>query len=443
MKIKANSVTFAPPVHERVQRRIMSSALKTVAELVGGISPGLDGTVKVPPVTLQIPFPLEQVVSGQLSESAAVSVVSMRLFEAIRHRVPQVAKQQTERKAWWRKLAAAFKGQQAVAAVQPESVPEAEAREKRLEDYTRRIQELLAAGAFQRMGFHGSLSDMLAGLQQTGGRIISAADLEKESVAQVSGEGDAFSGKSGKKNFISIGVGDSGLGTAVAYAQAVQQLNHYNVKRYTYDELGEEIARLKLVIGKWDTLKIAIQGGPIASLVLKSKEQFASQLHKLELERQLRDKLPKTHPARNGGQENAQNFPVLFEFDLSNVKVVKRHDVKDGGTLGGEASAYDQLDLKQRLVRFYAPLEKLDETRLKVGAMLGHTNFEAIAIEALATIPEQGSHTGGSRVSTLSALEKLQQNFIEIQKAYALAAQTGAEMDFTFMIQHVRTFPTG
>ena len=56
-------------------------------------------------------------------------------------------------------------------------------------------------------------------IRDAGGRIISAADLEKESVAQVSGEGDAFSGKAGKKNFISIGVGDSGLGTAVAYAQ--------------------------------------------------------------------------------------------------------------------------------------------------------------------------------------------------------------------------------
>ncbi len=440
MKLRASSVTFAPATHEGLQRRVVSSALRTVAELVGQESPGFDGTLQVPGVTLSLPFPLEHVLGGQVSEASATSVVAMRLFEAIRHRVPRVARQQAERKGWWRKLCEALKRQEAVASTQPSTASEAASRQAQLEHHARRVQELLAAGAFEQMGFHGSLSDMLAGLEQTGGRIISAADLEKESVAQVSGEGDAFSGKAGKKNFISIGVGDSGLGTAVAYAQAVQQLNHYNVKRYSYAELLEEIERLQLVLQHFDQLKISV-GGPLAGIATKSKEQFASQLHKLQLERQLRDKLPKGHPSRRGGADNVQNFPVLFEFDLSNLKVVRRHDVKDGAALGGEASLYGQVDLRQRLLRFYAPMEKLEETRQRLAAIVGHQHFEAIPIEALAAIPGEGSHTGSSRVSTLGTLRQLQQNFIEIQKAYAEAARQQVELDFTFLLQHVKTFP--
>lgn len=442
MKIRATSVTFAPSSHEGLQRRIMSAALRAVAEYLGQESPGLEGAVSVPPVTLSMPYPLESVVGGQLSESSAAALVAKQLYEAIRHRVPHVAKQQAERKSWWRKLCDAFKKQEAVASTQPTSASEAASRDAQLEVHARRIQELLSTGAFKGMGFHGSLSDMLAGLEQTGGRIISAADLEKESVAQVSGEGDAFSGKAGKKNFISIGVGEAGLGTAVAYAQAVQQLNHYNVKRYSYDELLEEIRRLQLVVTHFDQLKISV-GGPIAGVTTKSKEQFAAQLHKLQLEKQLRDKLPKSHPGRRGGPNNCQNFPVLFEFDLANLNVAERHDVKPGGSLGGEASLYGQADLRQRLVRFYAPAEKLEETRQRLAAIVGHQNFEALAIEALATLPGEGSYTGSSRVTTLALLEKLQENFVQIQKAYAEAVEKQAEVNFEFLLQRVKTFPEG
>lgn len=440
MKIKATSVTFAPPAHERVQRRVMSAALRTAAELLGDLSPGLQGTITIPGVQLDVPFPLEHVVNGQLSEASAATVVATRLFEAVRHRIPRVARQQAERRSWWRKLVDALGHQREVAATQPTSPADAEARHKQLEEHTRRVMELLGAGAFQAMGFHGSLSDMLDGLQQTGGRIISAADLEKESVQQVSGEGDAFSGKAGKKDFISIGHGDSGLGTAVAYAQAVQQLNHYNVKRYSYAELKEEIERLELIIARYDELKITM-AGPLAGFTVKSKEQFAAQLHKLKLERQLRDKLPKQHPARRGGPDNAQNFPVLFEFDLSGLKVSRRYDVKEGGTLGGEASVHDQVDLRRRLVRFYAPMEQLEATRQRLAGILGHENFEALPIEALAAIPGEGSHTGSSRVSTLGTLRQLQQNFIEIQQAFAEAAKTRAELDFAFLLERVKTMP--
>lgn len=440
MRIKATSVTFTPSAHEAVQRRVMTSALRTVAELLGQESPGFDGTVRVPAQTLSIPFPLTQVVEGQVSEASVASVVAMRLFDAVRHRVPRVARRQAERKAWWRKLCDAFARQRQVAETQPRTVTDAIARERMLEEHARRIQELLSAGAFQAMGFHGSLSDMLAGLAQTKGRIISAADLEKESVAQVSGEGDAFSGRAGKKTYVAIGVGDSGLGTAVAYAQAVQQLNHYNVKRYTYAELVEEIDRLELIVKNFDQLKVTV-AGPLADMATKSKEQFAAQLHKLRLEKQLRDKLPKGHPGRSGGAENVQNFPVLFEFDLTGLKVNRRWDVKEGGSLGGEASVHGQIDLRQRLIRFYAPAEKLEETRQRLAAIVGHQNFEALAIEALATLPGPGSYTGSARVNTLATLQELQQNFIEIQKAYEEASRTQAEIDFQFLLDRVRTFP--
>ncbi len=155
-----------------------------------------------------------------------------------------------------------------------------------------RVTQLQQQGAFAQTTYHGTNSEMLDGLEQTQGRILSAEDLHQQSVTQRTGEGDAFSGASGRKQFISVGQGEAGLGTSLAYAEAGGRLNHYNVQRHTLQELDDEITRLQGVVDNFDDIDVQV-GGPMAYYT-KEKGQFESQLQKLLAERDLRMSLPAT-----------------------------------------------------------------------------------------------------------------------------------------------------
>lgn len=298
-----------------------------------------------------------------------------------------------------------------------------------------RVQQLNASGQLDRSGYHGTNSEMLGGLEQTDGQILSAEQLHQRNVQQVTGEGDAFSGASGRKQFISIGEGEAGLGTSLAYAEAGGNLNHYNVQRYTVPELEEEIARLRQVVDRFDELQIDVNG-PIRQMGTKDKGQFVSQLEKLQAELDLRMMLPSNHPRRLGGAANIQNYPVLFEFDTTGLNVQSRPDVSAGSMLGGEAMAYDAIDLRERLLRAYVPMDQVAEVQTRLTGVLGHTNFEVIAIEALDALPEAGV-VGSTRAATYQGLNQLQDTFIRIQVAYAEAVRSGQTVDAMFILERV------
>ena len=104
--------------------------------------------------------------------------------------------------------------------------------------------------------------------------------------------------------------------------------------------------------------------------------------------------------------------------------------------LGGEASAHNAIDLRQSLVRAYAPLDKVGETQSRLQGILGHSNFEVIAIEALDALPEAGV-TSSTRMATYQGLQGLQDGFVKIQQAYAEAASSGQAIDAEFIIRRV------
>ncbi len=298
-----------------------------------------------------------------------------------------------------------------------------------------RIQELNATGAFDNSGFHGSQSDMLDGLEDTEGQLMSAQALHDRNVQQVSGEGDAFSGASGLKQNIFIGEGEPGLGTSLAYAQAAGDLNHYNVQRYTFRELEDEIDRINTILDNWENIDVQV-GGVIAPHVTKEQGQFAAQLQRLRDEMDLRMALPAHHPRRLGGPGNVQNYPILFEFDTSGLDTTPIPRGGAGSPLAGEATVPYSLDLTTRLQRVYVPLDQVDDVQQRLAGILGHSDFEVIAIEALDSLPATGA-IGSTRAATYDTLGGLQDNFLSIQRAYELAATTGQPIDAEFALREI------
>jgi len=102
--------------------------------------------------------------------------------------------------------------------------------------------------------------------------------------------------------------------------------------------------------------------------------------------------------------------------------------------LGGEGMVYDPIDLKSRLVRAYAPMDKCDELSTRLRGILGHEHFEVIPLEALDALPQAGV-VGQTRVATYKGLSQLQTDFVKVQQMYAQAARTGSVVDAQFIIQ--------
>ncbi|GAB4211633.1 MAG: hypothetical protein OHK0022_46410 [Roseiflexaceae bacterium] len=298
-----------------------------------------------------------------------------------------------------------------------------------------RVQELLDNGEFDMHGYHGTKTDMLNGLEETDGQLLSAADLEKRRVAQVSGEGDVFSGRSGKKRQIYIGEGEDGLGTSLAYADATRTMTNYNVAIYRYEDLDAEIQRLRTIVGNYDNLDIPVQHADprnrFRQMGFKEKAQFESQLAKLEAELHVRSLLPPDHPRRLGGPAASDTHPLLFEFDTTGLD--KRSVGRPvGGPLSGESMVFDPIDLKSRMPRAFTTLDQVPMVEQRLADIFGHTNFEVLPIESLDSLPTNNL-MGSARQQTLKNLEFLERHFQTVQQAYEQAARTGQPIDEDFV----------
>jgi hypothetical protein len=286
----------------------------------------------------------------------------------------------------------------------------------------KRIQELSQNKEYNNKLFHGTHTGLLEGLTKSQGTLISAKELENRGITRSSGEGDFFSNGvvRGPKEFISIGVGEFGLGTALAYAQAAGTLPNYNLHVYKDEELATETLRLKEAIDHYDESLIDLDKG---EREFKSKAQLQNLYDRLQGEIEARGKLPKDHPRRRGELSNDSNFPLLFEFENQGL------DVRDDGgyasreqgsmeaktyntELMGERMVYGgTIDLKPRIRRVYCPVDKIDEVSQKLTTIMGHSNFEVLAIEALQEMPTN-TPIGGVRHETYA----MQLDFEDVRK---------------------------
>ncbi|GAA5156315.1 hypothetical protein GCM10023340_43800 [Nocardioides marinquilinus] len=285
-----------------------------------------------------------------------------------------------------------------------------------------RLNELIESGEIESSGFHGTSSPILAGLASGGGELLSMKQLASKNIAQTTGEGDTLSGAAGLKDDISIGMGEAGLGTSAVYAALGMKVTHYNATLYTYDELVEEIRKLKilkdLAAFKLEKLDIpAMQqaandlGVPVGLLtgmiqrITPGKDGSAASLHKrLTDELKTRRKFPKGSPRREGGEHNATTYPILFEFGIEKVTSQEYADGKatSGGTVGantsgtlpGEGVVKGRIPLGTTLKRAWCPAANVKTLKAELKKMFPGLDAEVLPLEALQALP-RGEGRGG------------------------------------------------
>jgi hypothetical protein len=303
-----------------------------------------------------------------------------------------------------------------------------------VELHRKRVICLREIGEFEAMSFHGTGSSMLDGLAKTDGEILPAADLAARNVDMSTGEGPKFTPRGGHKDFVSIGQGESGFGTSLAYADLSKGVAHYNPQLLSDVELKSKIDRLEYVLANYDSVKVDAPG-PYGMLANRDREHFTMELSKLRREMDSRKGLPADSPRRLGGHSDPDNHPVLFEFDLSGMEMkVERVPRQAGGALGGEASVHGAIDLKKRVRRVYVPAAQVQKVSQKLQGTLGHANFEVIALEAVDDLPSPGL-IGSSRAATYKGLEATEKEVEYVERAWEAAIREKRTLDISLLIE--------
>ena len=305
-----------------------------------------------------------------------------------------------------------------------------------VELHRKRVIALREIGEFQQMGFHGTGSSMLDGLGKTDGDILPADELHRRNIDVSTGEGPKFTPRGGHKKFVSIGEGESGFGTSLAYADVSKNLAHYNPQLLSDVELNQQIARLDNIVNKYDSVKVEVPGdGTLQQMARRDKEHFTVELAKLKRELDSRKGLPADSLRRLGGHADPDNHPVLFEFDTSGMGgKIEKAGHKEGAALGGEASVHGSIDLKKRLRRCYCPADHVATVTLKLQKIFGHGNFEVIAIEALDGIPAPGV-LGSSRLNTYKGLRDMEKHMAYVELAWEAAIREKRPLDLKLVFE--------
>jgi hypothetical protein len=145
-------------------------------------------------------------------------------------------------------------------------------------------------------------------------------------------------------------------------------------------------------------------------------------------ERSRRADLPADAPGKEGGPQPVDNYPVLFEFETSGLNVKQRKDAQPGDVFGGEASITGSVDLRTRVKRVYVPAAHVAEATAKLRAVIGHDEFEVLALEAARNTPIS-QDMAVSHAKSMDTLKKNERFFNAVVEAYAEAATTGKHVD--------------
>jgi predicted ABC-type ATPase len=302
------------------------------------------------------------------------------------------------------------------------------------------IKKELTDGSMATRGFHGSASWLLEGLGKSDGKLLSQKAAFNAGLLKT-GEGTTFSSGASLKSNVYIGKGEMGFSTAASYALAPGELTSYNVSLFSDEDLHgmistyEDIIQHEEVQGemgkssvsganeavKNNMLTAAKQNGidpekdkEYARLkTLQNKVQLEEMLGKLQKEMQARQKWSKDDDRREGGKINADNYPILLDFDLGGLTatddIMGKGRVAQGDyRLAGEATVADEIDLtKGRLKVVYCPEQFIARTTLKLKAVFGDDNtIQVRALEAISDSVDRSSDAGKTLTATYGQLEK-------------------------------------
>jgi hypothetical protein len=296
--------------------------------------------------------------------------------------------------------------------------------EQLIEFHQKRLAALRQIGDFGQMTYHGTGSSMLDGLAKTDGQIVPAAELQQHDVERTTGEGTRFLSDLSERGHVSVGDGESGFGTAMAYADATNSMAHHNPRLLSDVDLQANIDRLQLIVANHDSIKNDLSPA-FAGVYTRGKDRFSAELQKLQQEAATRVDLPADSPVRTGGQTTADNHPILFEFDMSNATTAQTPKPKKPGlALSGEVSVHGAIDLKTTISRAYVPAEHVHDVEQKLAQVLGHQDFEVVPTEAVHNLPAPGAFES-SRAATYKHIAGLEDLAASIDRAYETAARDG------------------
>lgn len=295
-----------------------------------------------------------------------------------------------------------------------------------------RMDDLQSSGELEKGSYHGTSSGLMASLEKgKSSEMHSGQTLVDKGIKRSSGEGDFFSGQKGEKDFISIGVGELGLGTATAYALANDDLANYNTARFTDEALTAELKQLADIIQNFDEKQIKTS----APRDTKDKDQFIGLQKKLQDEQTFRAALSPGHPRRRGEDFSGATWPVVLQIDTSGL------DVRDDGNkserdargeaydLPGERMVHQSIDLALTLVRAWAPARKMPEAKERLARIVGRSNFEVLALEALSAMP-QGTRVSGALIDTTTSLAEFEAVRKSLLEAYSDGMKHGTPITF-------------
>lgn len=306
------------------------------------------------------------------------------------------------------------------------------------------INTALSNGTMSNRGFHGSASWLLEGLGKSGGKLLSQKAAFDAGLLKT-GEGTTFSSGASLKTNVYIGKGEMGFGTAASYAMAPAALASYNVSLYSDVELAQTIAdyrriiHLQAVLAEMDPKMARAGSGLLINQILEQAKlkgidpgvdsgyahmpklqtsvQLQDMLSKLQKEVEDRTKWQDDDPRRQGGLLNADNYPILLEFDLGGITATddfgaQSRVAKGDYRLAGEATVADEVDLTNgRLKVVYVPEQFIAKTRNKLDQVFGVPNtIQVRALESIRGGMVQGSNAEKTLTATYGQLEKQQKS---------------------------------
>ena len=154
---------------------------------------------------------------------------------------------------------------------------------------------------------------------------------------------------------------------------------------------------------------------------LTRKGLYARRLDQLEEEQTHRKALPEGHPARVGGTDLGDEYPIVFDMDTTGLRA------NQSGNEAQEAEVFEDIDLKTRLRRVYVPLENKADARARLEGLLGHGDFEVIALEAFDAL--RGGALPVMRAGVTDTLREHDARFQAMQHVLVEAKERGEPVD--------------
>lgn len=272
-----------------------------------------------------------------------------------------------------------------------------------------RIQQLFDTKELNHHDFHGTSSELLDHLDPKNPTLMSSDAVRAAKADVVTPQSNVGSGIT---DSISVGRGESGLATATAYAEAKTSLPYYDPRLYSNDQLQQMIREYKQ-----HTRTIVDIG---ASDKIRHDTPTVQGLHIEALEQELSRR--QSNPTVGARPENA--YPLVFEFDTNGLK----HE---------DPNYYryvkENIPLKDRLVRAFAPSDHLAEAKTRLEAMVGHP-VEVLPSDAVAKAsPNFADELSGARANLAERTDGGTQTFHE-----SLASSHPGGIDVSPTVSYLR-----